>query len=1027
MNNTEHLYECAEFFLGRTSLFPFDATQKISFENCLDFVKEQTEFLEAVSIASPNLYNSFCKIMHSKNDEQKLKKIYQGLLKYFLRMTYRATPFGAFSFVWQGEFTSETLLKFETSSVEKSAYPDMEWIHNFIEILHQHADFVKNLKVMVNPLIIQEGERYFLKTMDSEKKINLVSIKGTEFTKHTIHLAREPLKYSDLENLLFSIFEKYDRQNTVSCLWNIFQKGYLISELLSPINESFDFNMFVQTVFATAQGLNNPEIIDILGKLDLLQQIFKKYTESRLGEGSSHIQIILDIAALGKKVEYPVQVVTHLKKQKAFLCQRIQKNLEEGADALFLLTHQQPRLEHLNNYHRDFHEKYGMNRLVPIKELVSPISGLGIPKITQNAARTKNPFVDLILFHRQFSETDEIVVDNIVKENRHLLEKVADKAPPSLELFFEILSASPEDLDNGNYTLVMNPVVASTQAGSTFGRFLHLWDDSTKERLRHLLKKEESLFPDAAFVEVSFPTLRPRTLNVCFHPSVRDLQLNLQYQNPTETNLELDDIFVGTREESLYLYSKKLGKEIKLTLGTAVNPDVAPPLVKLMLEISEKNFSHFSPCILLDFLKVLHTPRIRYKNIIMSPARWFFDYDILKIEKNIESQALEKILKAVFEAKKLPQFLLLTEFDNRLLVNRHNPDEFKIIVDHFIAKGEIIFYETLSGNPLIQSEKGSHISEFVVPLVRRKVANKNDWGFPPTQQIPSIERIKFIGQSDWLYIKLFLPQDKAPEFISTQLKSFISFLLEKQWIDKWFYIRYHDEKSQIRLRLHGNPEVINVQVLQTLTSWCTHCIHHQILGDYSLNNYEREVERYGGPNLIDTMEDFFYDDSMLCSHLLEGLQTKQITLPAECLAALGIIYILKCCYSDENLMLSALPVIEKDFNKLGGLRAELKTVVKLASFLISGSLNFEAIEKMAPHLSSIFEHFDRCASRLTPMSQKLDPLFEEGISWNSKLHLVDSLVHMHCNRLLGIDPELEKKARIITHYCLKNLKHAVNR
>lgn len=1022
----KNLYESADFFLGRTSLFPCNAKEKISYENCLDLIKTHPKFAEAIAIASPNLYQSLQKMIDSKIDEKKLKKIYQSLLKYFLRMSYRATPFGSFSYVWWGEFKPSTSLQLEMDTIEKSVHPDMEWIHLFIETLEKHQDFVKNLKVMVNPLILKEGERYFLQELDSSNKMNLVSIKETSFTKQVFKLAKQPITYSQLENQLFSFFDQYDKQNTISTLWSIFQKKYLISELHLPVNEPFHFEKFIKTVASANCELNHSAVNETLNTLTNLQQLIDKYVQSSPGEGLSYLDSISAMATAEKKIDYPLQVVTFSKEQKKVsLSHSIQKTLEETADVLLLLTHQRSKLEHLNKYHRDFIEKYGTYRLIPVKEVISSIYGLGSPKNNKEKSDEKNSLLDSILSHHQFSESEEIVVDDFIKDHQDLLEKGAEKAPLSLELFFEIISDSPQEMVYGNYTLVMNPVVASTQAGCTFGRFLHLWDDSKSEQLRQFLRIEESLRPDIAFVEATFITPKPRTLNVCFHKNTRSFQLNLHYQNSADTTLDLDDIYVGARDENLYLYSKKLNKEILLSLSTAVNSDLAPPIVKFMLEVSEKNFSYFSPFIFSDF-KSLFTPRVRYKNVILSPARWFFDHQNLKIDKNAERDKVEQVLKGKFESKKLPQFLFLSDFDNKLLIDRYHPDAFKILIDHYLTKGELIVFEaySLRKNAEVQDMKDTHVSEFVVPLVKKQTNQKTfHQAFPSTQQIPLLERVKYSGQSDWIYVKLFLSTDHLPDFISIHLNKFISVLKEKQWIDRWFYIRYMEEKSHIRLRLHGSSEIINSHVLQVLTSWCMNCIHQQYLSDYSLHNYEREVERYGGPVLIELVEEFFCDDSRLCSQILEKLQKKLLHLPAECLAVLGIIHILQCFYSDASSMIDAFPIVEKDLSKLKGLRNELKIMVRLVSSMITKSGNLEEIEKISAPLVFIFEHFKNSEEHLKHVSHTLDHTLNEGITWNSKKDLVNSLIHMHCNRLLGIDQELEKKARVIAYYCLQNLKN----
>lgn len=150
----ETYFESADFFLARCALLPKNQTIFMP-ETLLAFYKENPIFQEAIAIASPSLKESLGNyLLHGKGN---LTKLYSSLLRYFLRMSSRATPFGLFSAVGWGKFESKTNLHFSYSSLHKKIRPDMEWMKTFIDSLEIEQTIAKFLKVMTAPHLIKKG------------------------------------------------------------------------------------------------------------------------------------------------------------------------------------------------------------------------------------------------------------------------------------------------------------------------------------------------------------------------------------------------------------------------------------------------------------------------------------------------------------------------------------------------------------------------------------------------------------------------------------------------------------------------------------------------------------------------------------------------------------------------------------------------------------------------------------------------------------------------------------------------------
>jgi hypothetical protein len=91
--------------------------------------------------------------------------------------------------------------------------------------------------------------------------------------------------------------------------------------------------------------------------------------------------------------------------------------------------------------------------------------------------------------------------------------------------------------------------------------------------------------------------------------------------------------------------------------------------------------------------------------------------------------------------------------------------------------------------------------------------------------------------------------------------------------DRWFWLRYHDTShgSHVRARFHGNRAVPGGQVLPAISAWCAEMIRQRLSGGFTLEPYDQEIERYGGPDSIGAAEQAFATDSRLVLAVLAAI------------------------------------------------------------------------------------------------------------------------------------------------------------
>ena len=90
-------------------------------------------------------------------------------------------------------------------------------------------------------------------------------------------------------------------------------------------------------------------------------------------------------------------------------------------------------------------------------------------------------------------------------------------------------------------------------------------------------------------------------------------------------------------------------------------------------------------------------------------------------------------------------------------------------------------------------------------------------------------------------------------------------------VSHWFWLRYADDAGpHLRARFHGDPAVLGGVVLPALSAWCREAVRQQVCGGFSIEPYEQEIERYGGPGAITAAEHVFAADSQLALAIIRA-------------------------------------------------------------------------------------------------------------------------------------------------------------
>ncbi|MGE6537963.1 lantibiotic dehydratase [Bacillus luti] len=1040
-----NIFEPLPFFMIRSPFLPFNALYQIKNQEVL--IKKLREYAEmdyikeAIAIASPSLLESL-KHIHGDLSNRKTQQVISSVLRYMLRMTTRPTPFGAFSGVASGEFKEKSLLEMSHfEQFKKRTRPDMEWLLGVVSSLEKNPSILQSLMVSKNHATYRVGNRLYLpfstecgqlRKKDMEKKEN-ISISYSEVVRKVLDLAETHITVKELLQKLQNDYPGIEVKVMENFILQLVEQEYLITELRPPLTYDSPFDYVIDKLKIRVG--ENQIWEDLLKVKDLILV----YDQLPLGKGLSVYNNLILLMKRIYEVTTPLQVDFALNTQDLAIGKNVANDVSKAAQVLWSIADSGVGFPHLQKYHIDFLEKYGTTREVPLVELLSEELGLGAPATYKNPKgnrdgenftlpldEERNVQLSYMLIEAIHNQQKEIeITDEII--SRIGIEKNTRYAPDSFEVYGELYATSQEELDNGKYTLCLSPNPGSHAAGSTFGRFLDILDPNVRRKIQQQEVEIDHQFNnDIVMVEGSFLPATGRSANVAIGKTTREVTVTLGTNGDDDTlQIPIDDIVVGASLENFYLKSKKLGKRIKVVAGNVLNYQSGPNIYRFMREVSLNDLDHWRIFNWGNMTSSPYYPRIRYKNIILSPAIWKLNRETIGMKNKPKSDDEFLILFEKWREKwTVPRHVYMTYSDNRILIDLENILHLRELKNELFKQGRLQLRESLQdiNKNCLSSPLGSHAMEVVFPLKKMNgVAKRKSIGAVEDgkKEMVSEKMIYRLPGSEWLYVKLYVPQARENEFISKYMTSFSNYIVQSGMAQSWFFMRYRDPDAHIRLRFYGDPEKLNASVLTYLRDWANNLMDSGFIHKMTVDTYEREVERYGGPYLIELAENFFHYDSRSVTMLLNVIG-QQTELPVHVLASLNIIEIM------DNFGLTyeqQLETIESNTDKYEFID-EFRPMRKLLSNIGNSEGDWSNLRNYNSAIGQeIYKSLLVRRESLKEYVSSIQQYKNEDMLWNKQQTIMGAIIHMHCNRLLGANRELEKKALAFTRHILSSQRY----
>lgn len=145
----------------------------------------------------------------------------------------------------------------------------------------------------------------------------------------------------------------------------------------------------------------------------------------------------------------------------------------------------------------------------------------------------------------------------------------------------------------------------------------------------------------------------------------------------------------------------------------------------------------------------------------------------------------------------------------------------------------------------------------------------------------------FSPMSEWIYFKIYL-NPKAGDLVLTKYIAPMIQEIVPKYSEKWFFLRFNDDGFHIRLRIEVIDNRYAYKSFDIAQKYLNKAFIDGCIYKWSLDTYQREIERYGENSILKT-EEYFYLNSTTSLKILHLISNKYYEINCVALATINII------------------------------------------------------------------------------------------------------------------------------------------
>lgn len=948
----------------------------------------------------------------------RLRRAALAVTRYVVRMTSRPTPFGLLAGVGTARFGDRPAVRIGTAH-RRHARPDAAWLDDIVARLHHDPALRDGLLVVTNNLCFRRGDRLVLpyvragRDTPAEQPVpHEMTIGNGPVVEAAVEAARQPLPFAELRAALRARFPQARAEDVDRLLTGLIDREVLLTDVRARQDHPDQLSYVNRRLLRAGSGGEEPS--PLARGLRRVEERLAAYSAAAPGAGRTAWHAALDTmreaytlatggAPTGTRPPVHVDLRTD---SDVRLPGTVRDEVARAAGVLWRLAPADGQYPQLTEYHRAFLDRYGTERPVPVREVLDAHRGLGAPagyrvpagdRGGDSAPATPYPAARDEALGEALHEVlvsgpgAELVLDQSLIERLAPREAGAALPPGTLDLCVQPLARSVAALAEGDFRLLVSN--GSYSAGAMAGRFAAaLGLEAELTDLHRQAPGDGGTGPEPPLpVQLFFQPRDARSANVARVPRLTGHVVFAGCFPDPEAGpadiVALDELAVAADGERLFLVQAATGREVTILRPSMLNiVTEAPNLARFLAGIGTSGLRPWAPWQWSRLEALPCLPRVRYGRTILAPARWRPPPALR--DPSLDGKEWVRALEQWRSRCHVPRVLRVSVLDHHLDLDVTAPAHQEVLRGQLRGRHASLVQESPLSDPELLGWSAGHVTEVVVPLlpVRPRPA-------APRTPAPATARVRHAPGGEWLYAKLYAARDRLDTLLVRDLPP----LLERVGtdMDRWFFLRYLDPAPHLRLRLHGAPDALRERVLTALHEWAQAAMAEGRLRKLVLDTYEPETERYGGSAALPWAERLFHADSRLVAAQLAARAHGDggPPVPLETLAAL-----------DHAALLDALG----DWDWWTWVRTacppeaehEVPAARRRAAVRLAGRQGGadDALSAERAGLARAARDYGRALGIGTQ-----GPSAERGAA-------VAGILHMHANRLLGLDPAAERHA-----------------
>ncbi|KOV22529.1 lanthionine biosynthesis protein [Streptomyces sp. XY413] len=780
----------------------------------LEQVWETDRFSAAVTAASPDLADRVRQIRDGQPlAAAAIRRTVLAVLRYRLRASGRATPFGLFAGVAAARY-GETPALSVGGGRHVFAKPDATAVNALVARWEADSRLRPHLLLLTSSLVLEHDGYVVIEhrppTVPNSAPDH-VRIRLTSPVRAALAGARSPVRWADLAERLSLAFPRASAAAVDKLIAGLVEQRVLLTDLRPPMTAPDPLAALTARVETHA-----PE------QAPLLRETPQPAIDLRV---DWHLTI-------------PTPVI---------------REAEAAARALARLA---PRagLAGWAQWHGRFLDRYGPRAVVPVLDAIDvlgyPHGYRGTPDPLLAPLPDRNAALLKLAHRAAMQHHHEVVLDDVMIEELATV-SVDRPVQPSTELTVRIHSESLRALQRRDFVLHVTGVARS--AGATTGRFLSLLPEPDRRRMSDVYAALPGLHQDALVAQISSTPLSVLGQNVARSPRTAPLVIPVgDFAGPDGGVLPVADLAVTADAEQLHLVSLSRCQPVHTLLLNAVDlTRHTHPLARFLLEApialaaACTGFQWGTAASALPFL-----PALRHGRTVLSPARWLLTGADLAPAMSATDRWVEA-LDGWRRTVNAPRRVYLSEADQSLALDLEEPAHQAVLRAHLERHPAV----TLLAAPNAQDLGwcGGRAHEVVIPL-----AADQRLAPVPTSGTPAAGRShgQLPGCGQTLYLQLHGRGDRQDPILMRHLPD----LLHELGGPRWWFVRYPDPADHLRLRLTVAPGTFG-RAVETAGAWARRLQLRGLITDLTLATHLPETGRLGGPAAIEAAEEYFAADS----------------------------------------------------------------------------------------------------------------------------------------------------------------------